>query len=116
MQEDFLHVATDVDVSIRAGEMRPMIVIGIENTQRRRNMTGPTSADSDHKIAVHLEGSAAFSAFIANEQMTGTLHRCRTNSKTVTVGESLSDVFVAEAFFEQPKLVDIHIAFSHACV
>ena len=41
LQEDFPHVAGDIDAAIRAGAMRPMIVVGIENTERRRDMTGP---------------------------------------------------------------------------
>ena len=65
LDEDFPHVARDVDTAIRAGEMRPMIVVGIENTERRRDMTGPTTVASDRAIAPHVGGSVAFRAFIA---------------------------------------------------
>ena len=40
--EDFLHVAGLVPVSVGNGTMRPFILGGIENTERRRDMTGPT--------------------------------------------------------------------------
>ena len=112
MQEDFPHVATDVDAAIRAGEMRPMIVVGIENTERRRDMTGPTEVDSDRKIAVHVGGSAAFRAFIANELMPQVRQRYRTSGKTAIVGESLAGLFVVETFLLQPKLFDTYIALS----
>jgi hypothetical protein len=36
MAEDFLHVAGLVQVSVGNGTMRPFILVGIENTQRRR--------------------------------------------------------------------------------
>ncbi|GGY18044.1 hypothetical protein GCM10008098_07380 [Rhodanobacter panaciterrae] len=112
MQEDFPHVATDVDSAIRAGEMRPMIVVGIENTERRRDMTGPTDVDSDRKIAVHVGGSVAFRAFIANELMPQVRQRYRTSDKTAIVGESLAGLFVVETFLLQPKLFDTYIALS----
>jgi hypothetical protein len=67
LQEDFPHVATTVDTAIRAGEMRPLIVVGIENTERRRGMTGPTQVDEDRKIAPRVGGSAAFRGFIRDE-------------------------------------------------
>lgn len=112
MQEDFPHVVTDVDTAIRAGEMRPMIVVGIENTERRRDMTGPTEVDSDRKIAVHVGGSAAFRAFIANELMPQIRQCYRTNGKNAIVGESLAGLFVIETFLLQPKLFDTYIALS----
>ncbi len=112
LQEDFPHVATDVDTAIRAGEMRPMIVIGIENTERRRDMTDPTEIDSDRKIAVHVGGSAIFRRFIADELMPEIRHRYRTTNNTAIVGESLAGLFVLETFFEQPKLFETYIAFS----
>ena len=39
LQEDFPHLATTIDTAIRAGEMRPLILVGIENTERRRDLT-----------------------------------------------------------------------------
>lgn len=112
MQEDFPHVARDVDAAIRAGEMRPMIVVGIENTQRRRDMTGPTQVESDRKIAPQVGGSRAFRAFIADELMPQVRQRYRSNGHTAIVGESLAGLFVMEAFLEQPKLFDTYVALS----
>ncbi|MGH8106665.1 MAG: alpha/beta hydrolase, partial [Arenimonas sp.] len=40
--EDFLHVAGLIQVSVGNGTMRPFLLVGIENTQRRRDLTGPT--------------------------------------------------------------------------
>jgi hypothetical protein len=112
MQEDFPHVAADIDAGIRAAQIRPMLVIGIENTERRRDMTGPTEVASDREIAPHVGGSAAFRAFIANELMPQVRRRYRTDGRTAIVGESLAGLFVLETFFEQPKLFDTCIALS----
>src|SRR5688572_28579677 len=57
VQEDFPHVAATVDAGIRAGEIRRMIVVGIENTERRRDMTGPTEVEEDRRIAPRVGGS-----------------------------------------------------------
>lgn len=112
MQEDFPHVASDVDAAIHAGAMRPMLVIGIENTQRRRDMTAPTEVASDRSIAPHVGGAAAFRAFIADELMPAVRARYRTNGHTAIIGESLAGLFVTEAFFAQPQLFDTWIALS----
>ncbi len=55
--EDFLHVAGLVQVSVGNGTMRPFLLVGIENTERRRDMTGPTDNAEDKKIAPRVGGS-----------------------------------------------------------
>ncbi|MGY3038426.1 putative alpha/beta superfamily hydrolase [Rhodanobacter sp. TND4EL1] len=112
LAEDFPHVARDVDAAIRANRMRPMIVVGIENTERRRDMTGPTTVASDRAIAPHVGGSFAFREFIADELMPQVRERYRTNGKTAIVGESLAGLFVVETFLLQPSLFDTYVALS----
>lgn len=112
IHEDFPHVATDVDSAVRSGAMRPMIVVGIENTQRRRDMTAPTRVASDRKIAPQVGGAAAFRTFMADELMPEVRQRYRTDGRTAIVGESLAGLFVMETFFAQPKLFDTYIALS----
>jgi len=51
LAEDFLHVAGLVQVLTGNGTMRPFILVGIENTARRRDLTGPTTNAEDRKIA-----------------------------------------------------------------
>lgn len=112
IKEDFPHVARDVDAAIRAHEMRPVIVVGIENTRRRRDMTGPTTVAGDREIAPEVGGAAAFRAFIADELMPVVRQRWRTDGHTAIVGESLAGLFVMETFFAQPRLFDTFIALS----
>jgi uncharacterized protein len=110
MAEDFLHVAGLVQVSVGNGTMRPFVLVGIENTQRRRDMTGPTENAEDRKIAPVVGGSAAFRKFIREELMPEIRKRYRTTAETAIVGESLAGLFVVETFLLEPELFDTYIA------
>ena len=111
MAEDFLHVAGLVQVSVGNGTMRPFLLVGIENTQRRRDMTGPTENENDKKIAPRVGGSAAFRRFIRDELMPQVKGRYRTTDERAIVGESLAGLFVVETFLLEPDLFDTYIAF-----
>jgi predicted alpha/beta superfamily hydrolase len=111
MAEDFLHIAGLVQVSVSNGTMRPFLLVGIENTQRRRDMTGPTENEEDKKIAPRVGGSGAFRAFIRDELMPQVKGRYRTTNETAVVGESLAGLFVVETFLLEPDLFDTYIAF-----
>jgi predicted alpha/beta superfamily hydrolase len=110
MAEDFLHVAGLVQVSTGNGTMRPFILVGIENTERRRDLTGPTDVASDRKIAPHVGGSAAFRDFIRTELMPEVKRRFRTTGETAIVGESLAGLFIVETALLEPTLFDTYIA------
>jgi predicted alpha/beta superfamily hydrolase len=109
--EDFLHVAGLVQISALNGTMRPFLLVGIENTQRRRDLTGPTDSARDRAIAPQVGGSAAFRRFIRSELMPLIEARYRTTDETAIVGESLAGLFVVETFFLEPDLFDTYIAF-----
>lgn len=111
MAEDFLHVAGLVQVLTGNGTMRPFILAGIENTERRRDMTGPTEDPEDKKIALRVGGSQAFRTFIRRELMPAIRARYRTTAETAIVGESLAGLFVVETFLKEPDLFDTYIAF-----
>jgi predicted alpha/beta superfamily hydrolase len=109
--EDFLHVAGLVQVLTGNGSMRPFILVGIENTQRRRDLTGPTTNPEDRKIAPHVGGSAAFRAFLRTELLPLIGQRYRTSGETALVGESLAGLFVVETLVLEPTLFDTYVAF-----
>jgi predicted alpha/beta superfamily hydrolase len=111
MAEDFLHVAGLVQVSVGNQTMRPFLLVGIENTQRRRDLTGPTENADDKKIAPRVGGSEAFRKFIRAELMPEVKRRYRTTKETALVGESLAGLFVIETFVREPDLFDTFIAF-----
>jgi predicted alpha/beta superfamily hydrolase len=109
--EDFLHVAGLVQVLTGNGTMRPFILVGIENTQRRRDLTGPTTVPEDRKIAPRVGGSAAYRTFIRTELMPLIRQRYRTTAETAIVGESLAGLFVVETLLLEPALFDTYVAF-----
>ncbi len=109
--EDFLHVAGLVQVSVGNGTMRPFLLVGIENTERRRDMTGPTEDEEDKKIAPRVGGSQVFRKFLREELMPQVKERYRTTPETAIVGESLAGLFVVETFLLEPDLFDTYIAF-----
>jgi predicted alpha/beta superfamily hydrolase len=91
--------------------MRPFLLVGIENTQRRRDLTGPTENADDKKIAPRVGGAEAFRAFIRQELMPQVKARYRTTKETAIVGESLAGLFVVETFLLEPDLFDTYVAF-----
>ncbi|MGI4884963.1 MAG: alpha/beta hydrolase [Janthinobacterium lividum] len=111
VQEDFLHVAGLVQVLVGNGAMRPFILVGIENTARRRDLTGPTANPEDRKIAPRVGGSAAFRQFIRTELMPAIQQRYRTTAETAVVGESLAGLFVVETLLLEPDLFNTYLAF-----
>ena len=111
MAEDFLHVAGLVQVGVGNGTMRPFLLVGIENTERRRDTTGPTENAEDRKIAPRVGGSATFREFIRKELMPLIKSRYRTTDETAIVGESLAGLFVVETFLREPDMFDTYIAF-----
>jgi predicted alpha/beta superfamily hydrolase len=110
LAEDFLHVAGLVQVSVGNETMRPFILVGIENTERRRDLTGPTDNAKDKTIAPRVGGSVLFRKFIRDELMPEIRKRYRTTDENAIVGESLAGLFVVETFFLDPDLFDIYIA------
>jgi predicted alpha/beta superfamily hydrolase len=111
LAEDFLHVAGLMQVLIGNGTMRPFLLVGIENTQRRRDLTGPTTNEEDKKIAPRVGGSAAFRQFIRTELMPAIRQRYRTTPETAIVGESLAGLFIVETLLLEPALFDTYLAF-----
>lgn len=110
LDEDFLHVAGLAQVLVSNGGMRPFLLVGIENTVRRRDMTGPTSVASDREIAPVVGGSAAFRAFLEGELLPAVRAHRPTTDELAIVGESLAGLFAIESLFLAPELFDVVIA------
>ncbi|MBL8760131.1 MAG: alpha/beta hydrolase [Phycisphaerae bacterium] len=110
MDEDFLHIAGLVQVLVNNAGIRPHIVVGIENTQRRRDLTGPTEIEEDKKIAPVVGGSASFRRFLREELMPQVRARYRTTGEAAIMGESLAGLFVVECFMREPELFSSCIA------
>lgn len=108
--EDFVHTAGLLQISVASLVMRSFMLVGIENTQRRRDMTAPTDNPEDKKIAPVVGGSAAFRRFIREELMPQVKARYSTTGETALIGESLAGMFVLETFLQSPEMFDTFIA------
>lgn len=110
MNEDLPHVAKTVDSLILLGKIRPVIIVGIPNTERRRDLTGPTRSREDSAIAPRVGGSNAFRRFIAEELFPEVDRRYRTTPERAIIGESLAGLFIVETFLLTPQLFDHYVA------
>jgi hypothetical protein len=108
--EDFLHVAGLVQVLTGNGSMRPFLLVGIENTERRRDMTGPSNVAEDRKIAPRIGGSAVYRDFLRDELMPQVRQRYVTTDERALIGESLAGLFVVETLLQEPALFNSYIA------
>jgi hypothetical protein len=108
--EDFPHIMGLVQVLSGNGAMRPFVLVGIENTERRRDLTGPTDDPEDKKVAPRVGGSAAFRAFLRNELKPEIAKRYRVTDESAIVGESAAGLFVVETLLLEPDLFDTYIA------
>lgn len=110
IHEDFLHIAGLIDVSVVNGTMRPFVLVGIENTQRRRDLTGPTVDPEDRKIAPQVGESAKFRAFIRMELLPMIEATYAVTEERAIIGESLAGLFVVETALLEPDLFDYYFA------
>lgn len=110
LDEDFPHVVRTVDSLIALGAIRPIMVVGIPNTQRRRDLTGPTRVKTDSAIAPKVGGSAEFRSFIRSELIPEIDRRYRTTGERGIIGESLAGLFIMETFLDEPDLFTHYIA------
>lgn len=110
--EDFPHIAATLTALTARGEIEPVILVGIENTVRRRDLTGPTQVESDKSVAPVVGGSAAFRRFVRDELIPTVEARYRCTQDRAIVGESLAAWFIVETFFLEPDLFARAIAIS----
>jgi len=111
IKEDFPHIANTLAKLIKENKIKPLILVGIENTQRRRDLTGYTEVAKDKEIAPIVGGSEKFRAFIKDELFPEINKRYRTTNEKSIIGESASGLFVMETFFLTPEMFDNYIAF-----
>ena len=114
IKEDFPHIANTLAELIAAGSVPPMILVGIENTDRRRDLTGPSDVASDAKIAPLSDGSSVFRQFIGDELVPAINQRYRTTDRRALIGESAAGLFVVETMLLKPEMFDSYIAMDPA--
>ena len=111
VKEDFPHVANTISKMILDRKITPIILVGIENTERRRDLTGFTQVEKDKKIAAKVGESAEFRKFIQDELFPEITKKYRITDRRGILGESAAGLFVTETFLLHPEMFDFYIAF-----
>lgn len=114
VNEDFPHIAGAVDVSVKNAVMRPFVVVGVKNTERRRDMMPPSDRAEDRKIAPNAGGADKFRRFLRDELKPLVAARYRTTGETALISESFAGLFVVDTLVADPALFDTYIAVSPA--
>ncbi|RLD64763.1 MAG: alpha/beta hydrolase [Bacteroidetes bacterium] len=110
IKEDFPHIANTIAKLIKNKSIPPFILVGIENTERGRDLTGFSEVEEDAKYCPITDGAKNFRAFISEELILEINRKYRTQNKKGIIGESLAGLFVMETFFLKPETFDFYIA------
>ncbi|WP_035757181.1 alpha/beta hydrolase [Hugenholtzia roseola] len=102
--EDFVHVVGLVQFLNMYQLLPPMIVVGIANTDRKRDFTYPTTIEKDKKDFPTTGGSAAFIAFIEKELQPHIAAQYRTNGIKALAGQSLGGLVATEILLKKTQL------------
>jgi predicted alpha/beta superfamily hydrolase len=110
MDEDFPHISGHLDVSIKNAVIRPVILVGVKNTVRRRDLAAPTEIEEEKKMAPQAGGADRFRQFVREELKPWVAARYRVTAESGIIGESLAGSFALETLVVEPSLFDIYIA------
>lgn len=111
IKEDFPHIANTIFKLIAEKSIPPVILVGIENTERGRDLTGFSESEYDAQFCPQTDGAKNFRAFITQELIPEINSKYETSNKKGIIGESLSGLFVMETFMQYPESFDFYIAF-----
>ena len=111
IHEDFPHLANTVADLVEANRIVPIILVGIANTERRRDLSPPTTVEKDKAIASVVGGAPRFRSFISDELIPEIDARYRTSVNRTLIGESLAGLFAVETLLRTPDVFDNVIAF-----
>jgi len=112
LDEDFPHIANTLLELMKAGAIPQVILVGIPNTVRRRDLTPPTVVETDREIAPVVGGSEKFRHFIRDELFPIIEAKFRVTKRRSIIGESLAGLFVLETMLVEPEMFSGFIAFS----
>lgn len=112
--EDFIHVVGIVQYNTFSWVDRipKSIVIGIANTNRKRDFTSPAQVPNDSKLVPNNGGSGKFIAFIEKELQPYVEKKYKTDSSKTIIGQSLGGLLATEILFTKPALFNNYIIIS----
>lgn len=107
------HVSATVDELAKSGRAMPMLVVGIENTDRQRDLTPPiTHTDPERPIEGTVGGAGNFLRFIADELLPEVDRTYRTRPARILIGHSYGGLFAVYTLLNRPDLFKAYIVAS----
>lgn len=106
------HTGSTVEFLARNGRMSEMIVVGITNTDRTRDLTPNKAVGANAAQSPTAGGADNFLKFIATELIPEIEKRYRTQPYRVLAGHSLGGLFVVHTLITRPELFNSYVAVS----
>lgn len=112
--EDFIHVVGIVQYNTFSWVDRipKSIVIGIANTNRKRDFTSPAKVPNDSKLVPDNGGSGKFIAFLEKELQPYVEKKYKVDSSKTIIGQSLGGLLATEILFTKPGLFNNYMIIS----
>lgn len=112
--EDFIHTVGLVQYNNFSWIHRvpPSIVVGIANTDRKRDFTFPTSVEAEKKRYPSSGDAAKFIEFIEQELQPFIAKNYKANRQSTIIGQSLGGLLATQILFEKPQLFNQYIIIS----
>lgn len=108
----FIHTSAAVDFLAGNGRIPPMLVVGLTNTDRTRDMTPPTTSGAAPGNPGVTGGAEKFLGFIADELIPTIDRDYRTRPYRVLTGHSLGGLFAVYALINRPQVFNGYLAIS----
>ncbi len=112
--EDFIHVTGLVQFNSFPwiDRVPKSIVVGIANTDRKRDFTYPTTIDEDRKLYPTTGSSGQFIKFIEEELQPFIERQYNTAPSKMLIGQSLGGLLATEILLKKPALFNKYIIIS----
>ncbi|NUM80787.1 alpha/beta hydrolase, partial [bacterium] len=110
-EEHFFHVAGIVEFLSSQKRIPPMILVGIPNTKRMRDLTPKTETDSLNKFSIS-GGANLFAEFLEKELLSFIEKNYRTCPYRILAGHSLGGLFAIHAWCAHTRLFNAYLAVS----
>lgn len=112
--EDFIHIAGLLQYGNYEwiNMVSKSILVGIENVDRKRDFTFPTTIEKDKKDFPTTGESTKFISFIENELQPFIEAKYKTTSCKTIIGQSLGGLLATEILYKKPTLFSNYIIIS----
>ena len=108
--ENFVQAVGIVRSLADSDRIPPMLVVGIGNTERTRDLTPPTEVENENRFFPKNGGADAFLQFFGGELIPYVDTHYRTRPYKVLVGHSAGGLFAIYALASSPTLFNAYIA------